>query len=161
MATIQSRNTPEFYTIRDSHQMVWVLKGNSLITVPSSSNVKPVVISSLPCKDTNVHVEGKGNLIYLGIMDTDLCLFCAEIEDQPTLQLKEKKIMDLYREDEAQVPFLFLHSTEGSTSTFQSAAYPSWFIATSSEVGQPVILTEERGKTYNTNFFFSSGTRVQ
>ncbi|XP_037006028.2 interleukin-36 beta-like [Artibeus jamaicensis] len=156
MATIESQGTPGFYSVRDSHQMVWVLKGNSLIAVPSSSNVKPVVISSLPCKDTNVHVEGKGSLIYLGIMDMDLCLFCTEIEGQPTLQLKEKKIMDLYSENEAQVPFLFLHSIEGSTSTFQSVAYPSWFIATSSEAGQPVILTEERGKTYNTNFFFSS-----
>lgn len=59
-------------------------------------------------------------------------------------------------ENKAQVPFLFLHSVEGSTSTFQSVAYPSWFIATSSEAEQPVILTKERGKTYNTDFFFSS-----
>ncbi|KAM5318241.1 interleukin-36 beta-like isoform 2-T2 [Glossophaga mutica] len=154
----QSQTTPGFHSIRDSHQMVWVLKGNSLIAVPSSSNVKPVILSSLPCKDTNVHVEGKGSLIYLGIRNTDRCLFCAEIEGQPTLQLKEKNIMDLYSENEAQVPFLFLHSIEGSTSAFQSVAYPRWFIATSSEAGQPVILTKERGKTYNTNFYFSSET---
>ncbi|KAF6103743.1 interleukin 36 beta [Phyllostomus discolor] len=161
MSTPQSQATPGLYSIRDSQQMVWVLEGSSLIAVPSSSNVKPVVISSLPCTDANVPVEGKGSLIYLGIMDIDLCLFCAEIEGQPTLQLKDKKIMDLYRENEAQLPFLFLHSIEGSTSTFQSVAYPSWFIATSSEAGQPVILTKERGKTYNTNFFFSSWTGFQ
>ena len=69
--------------------------------------------------------------------------------------------MDLYRENEAQVPFLFLRSIEVSTSTFQSFAYPNWFIATSSEAGQPVILTKERGKTYNTNFFFSAETGFQ
>ncbi|XP_054431553.1 interleukin-36 beta [Pteronotus mesoamericanus] len=155
MQTPQRQGSPGYHGIRDSFQMVWVLKGNSLIAVPSSSNVKPVSISSLPCTDTNIHVEGKGSLIYLGIKDVDLCLLCAEIEGQPTLQLKEKRIMDLYLENEAQVPFLFLRSIEGSTSTFQSVAYPGWFIATSSEAGQPVILTKERGKTYNTNFFFS------
>lgn len=63
--------------------------------------------------------------------------------------------MALYREKSAQEPFLFLRSVEGSTSSFQSFAYPGWFIATSSEVGQPVTLTQERGKTYNTNFYFA------
>lgn len=63
--------------------------------------------------------------------------------------------MDLYNERTAQKPFLFLHGREGSTSTFESVAYPGWFIGTSSEAGQPVILTRERGTTYNTNFYFT------
>lgn len=63
--------------------------------------------------------------------------------------------MDLYKERSAQKPFLFLHGHEGSTSTFESVAYPGWFIGTSSEAGQPVILTRERGTTYNTNFYFT------
>lgn len=69
--------------------------------------------------------------------------------------------MDLYMATEAELPFLFLHSIEDFTSTFQSVAYPKWFIGTSSEEGQPVILTKERGTTYNTNFFFSSCTGFQ
>lgn len=64
--------------------------------------------------------------------------------------------MKLYEEMEAKKSFLFLHGTEGSTSTFQSIACLGWFIATSSQAGQPVTLTKDRGKTYNTNFYFSS-----
>lgn len=62
--------------------------------------------------------------------------------------------MNLYKSDKAQEPFLFLRNIEGSTSSFQSFTYPGWFIATASEEGQPVTLTNERGKTYNTNFYF-------
>ncbi|KAF6268466.1 interleukin 36 beta [Rhinolophus ferrumequinum] len=155
MDTPQKVEIPESHRIRDSLQMVWVLKGNTLFSVPFSSNVEPVTICSVPCTDTESHDEQKGSLIYLGLKGVDLCLFCAEIQGHPTLQLKEKKIMDLHEEKSAQKPFLFLRGIEGSTSTFQSVAYPGWFIATSSTVGQPVILTNERGKTYNTNFYFS------
>lgn len=61
--------------------------------------------------------------------------------------------MDMYREKKAQKPFLFFHSREGSTSVFQSVSYPDWFIGTSKMVGHPVILTKERGKNHNTNFY--------
>lgn len=61
--------------------------------------------------------------------------------------------MDMSNEKKAQKPFLFFHSREGSTSTFQSVSYPDWFIATSKMAGQPVILTKERGKNYTTNFY--------
>lgn len=61
--------------------------------------------------------------------------------------------MDMSKEKKAQKPFLFFHSREGSTSTFQSVSYPDWFIATSTMAGQPVILTKERGKNYTTNFY--------
>ncbi|KAM7078262.1 interleukin-36 beta-like isoform 1-T2 [Molossus nigricans] len=155
MSTISAQESPGLHSVRDSLQMVWVLKGKSLIAVPSSSNVKPVTICSAPCTDAKYHNDEKGNLIYLGIKDVDLCLFCAKIDGQPTLQLEEKQIMALYKEKNAQEPFLFLRSLEGSTSSFQSFAYPGWFIATSSEVGQPVTLTQERGTTFNTNFYFT------
>lgn len=64
--------------------------------------------------------------------------------------------MKLYKEKEAKKSFLFLCSIEGSTSTFQAVAYLGWFIATSSQAGQPVTITKDRGKTYNTNFYFNS-----
>lgn len=155
MATITAQESPGFHSVRDSQQMVWVLKGMSLIAVPSSSNVEPVTICSVPCTDTKYRHDEKGSLIYLGIKDVDLCLFCANIDDQPTLQLKEKQIMALYREKNVQEPFLFLRHVEGSTSSFESFAFPGWFIATSSEVEQPVTLTQDRGKTYNTDFYFT------
>uniref|UniRef100_A0A8C9PIS2 Interleukin-1 n=1 Tax=Spermophilus dauricus TaxID=99837 RepID=A0A8C9PIS2_SPEDA len=135
------QDMPIFYTIRDSQQMVWVLSGDVLIAAPSSNNV-----------DTALHDEEKGNLVFLGIKGKDLSFCCAEVEGQPTLQLKEVSIMELYRENKARTPFLFFHSLEGSTSAFQSASHPGWFIATSSTAKQPVTLTQERGLA-NTNFY--------
>ncbi|KAM8786264.1 interleukin-36 beta-like [Rhynchonycteris naso] len=154
MGNPQRQGRPGSYSIRDSQQMVWVLKENSLFAVPSSCNVQPVTIHTMPCTDTEFIDGGEGNLIYMGVKGMDLCLFCRENEGHPTLQLEEKNIMDLYQEETAQKPFLFLHCTEGSTSSFQSVAFPGWFIANSSEGDKPVILTQERGKTYTTNFYF-------
>lgn len=48
----------------------------------------PVTICSVPCTDTESHDEQKGSLIYLGLKGVNLCLFCAEIQGHPTLQLK-------------------------------------------------------------------------
>ncbi|XP_016057249.1 PREDICTED: interleukin-36 beta-like [Miniopterus natalensis] len=155
MATTQKVQEPVCHSIRDSQQMVWSLNENlSLIAVYSTNSVTPVTICSVPCTDPKVHDEKKGIPIYMGIKGKDLCLFCAEAGGKPTLQLKETNVMDLYKSDKAQEPFLFLRNIEGSTSSFQSFTYPGWFIATASEEGQPVTLTNERGKTYNTNFYF-------
>ncbi|XP_036167543.1 uncharacterized protein LOC118657542 isoform X3 [Myotis myotis] len=94
-------------------------------------------IFSVPCTDPDISNE-KGSPIYLGVKE-DLCLFCAEIEGRPTLQLKKESIMKLYKEKKAQKSFLFLRGIEGSTSTFQSVACLGWFIATSSQVPHLVI----------------------
>ncbi|KAM8932160.1 interleukin-36 beta-like [Lycaon pictus] len=153
MATPQRVEFPRIFGVYDSLQMVWVLKENSLIATPFSRNVKPVHLDLTTCTDKEFHDAGKGNPVYLGIKGHHLCLFCAEIQGQPSLQLKEKKIMDMYREKKAQKPFLFFHSREGSTSVFQSVSYPDWFIGTSKMEGHPVILTKERGKNHNTNFY--------
>uniref|UniRef100_A0A286XCZ6 Interleukin-1 n=2 Tax=Cavia porcellus TaxID=10141 RepID=A0A286XCZ6_CAVPO len=135
--------------------MVWVLSGNVLIAAPSSNDIKPVTLALVPCRQTELSNKAEGNLVYLGIKDKNLSLF-VETEEKPTLQLKEIKIMDLYWEDTLQKPFLFFHCKEGSTSAFQSVAYPGWFIATSSVPYQPVFLTQERGLTNDTNFYLDS-----
>ncbi|XP_077657355.1 interleukin-36 beta-like [Urocitellus parryii] len=152
MFTPELQDMPVFYTIRDSQQMVWVLSGDVLIAAPSSNNVQPVTLTLIACRDTALQDEEKGNLVFLGIKGKDLSFCCAEVEGQPTLQLKEVSIMELYRENKARTPFLFFHSLEGSTSAFQLASHPGWFIATSSTAKQPVTLTQERGLA-NTNFY--------
>ncbi|XP_047601786.1 interleukin-36 beta-like [Lutra lutra] len=161
MATPQAVEFPRIFGVHDSQQMVWILRENSLIATPFSSNVKPVSLDLITCTDKEFHDAGKGNPVYLGIKGNHLCFFCAEIQGQPTLQLKEKKIMDMSKEKKAQKPFLFFHSREGSTSTFQSVSYPDWFIATSKMAGQPVILTKERGKNYTTNFYLEPEDYIQ
>ncbi|ELW51477.1 Interleukin-36 beta [Tupaia chinensis] len=136
--------------------MVWVLNGLSLTAAPLTNSVKPVALDIIDCTDEEFRDEKKGNLVYLAIKDKNICLFCADVQGKPTLQLKEKNIMDLYRQNKAEKPFLFFRNKEGSTSVFQSVAYPGWFIATSSTPKEPVILTQERGTNKKTNFYLDS-----
>ncbi|XP_076793601.1 interleukin-36 beta-like [Arvicanthis niloticus] len=144
---------PRTYRVYDSQQMVWVLTGNTLTAVPASNNVEPVILSLIACRDTEFQDEEKGNLVFLGIENRSLCLFCAEIEGKPTLQLKDVDIMNLYNDEKAQKAFLFYHGTDGSTSVFQSVFYPGWFIATSPTKRHKIILTQQRGEVNNTNFY--------
>ncbi|EDL08160.1 interleukin-36 beta [Mus musculus] len=151
-----SSQSPRNYRVHDSQQMVWVLTGNTLTAVPASNNVKPVILSLIACRDTEFQDVKKGNLVFLGIKNRNLCFCCVEMEGKPTLQLKEVDIMNLYKERKAQKAFLFYHGIEGSTSVFQSVLYPGWFIATSSIERQTIILTHQRGKLVNTNFYIES-----
>ena len=59
--------------------------------------------------------------------------------------------MDLYNQAKPVKPFLFYHEMTGRTSTFESVAFPGWFIA-SSETNQPIFLISELGNVYNTAF---------
>ncbi|XP_076991182.1 interleukin-36 beta-like isoform X2 [Tamandua tetradactyla] len=133
--------------------MAWVLKGSSLVTAPLSANVQPVSLGIVSCRHTELQDKGKGNLVYLGIQGTRLSLCCAEIQGKPALQIKENEIMDLYNQNTAQKPFLFFHHEEGPSSSFESVSYPGWFIATASKEGHPIVLTQERGKADNTDFY--------
>ncbi|KAB0389388.1 hypothetical protein E2I00_011846, partial [Balaenoptera physalus] len=144
-------------TISDSQQVVWVLKGNRLIAVPFGSNVEPVTLSLIACTDTDFYSTGKGTPYYLGIKEQNL----LEIQGQPTLQLKEENIMNLYGDVKGQEPFLFFRNKEGSTFVFQSVSCPGWFIATSSMGEQPVTLTKERGKTESTDFYLEDENEIQ
>lgn len=54
--------------------------------MPVPISLFPATVFSVPCTDPDISNE-KGSPIYLGVKE-DLCLFCAEIEGRPTLQLK-------------------------------------------------------------------------
>ncbi|XP_074054374.1 interleukin-36 alpha-like isoform X3 [Macrotis lagotis] len=64
-----------------------------------------------------------------------------------------KNIMDLYRSDMTQKPFVFYSQKTGNTFTLESAAYPGWFISTSSKMGEPVKMTTDLGSKNNTDFY--------
>ncbi|XP_003514974.2 interleukin-36 gamma [Cricetulus griseus] len=153
---IGARNTPQSGEISDLDQQVWILRGQSLVTVPRSSNITPVTIAVLPCKYPESLEQDKGIPIYMGIQNPDKCMLCEEVDGQPTLQLKEENILDLYNHPEPKRPFLFYHTQTGRTSTFESVAFPGSFIA-SSKNGQPIFLTSEQGKYYNINFNLQIG----
>uniref|UniRef100_A0A8D2B2T2 Interleukin-1 n=1 Tax=Sciurus vulgaris TaxID=55149 RepID=A0A8D2B2T2_SCIVU len=142
---------PQTGEVSDLYQQVWILQGETLVIVPRSSNVTSVTVAIIPCKYPESLEQDRGVPIYLGIQDPDMCLFCEDVEGQPILRLKEQKILDLYHQAEPVRPFLFYRVQAGSTSTFESVAFPGWFIA-SSKRGQPLFLTSDLGKVYNTNF---------
>ncbi|XP_012370609.2 interleukin-36 beta-like [Octodon degus] len=152
-ASVLETERPRYYDIRDLRQMVWVLCGDVLITAPSSSNTEPVTLEVIACRCPELRDKERGNWVYLGIKNKNLSLRCTETEGKPTLQLEEIYIMELYWKKIPQESYLFVHSMEGSTSTFESLIYPDWFIATSSVPGEPVFLTQNRGFTSNTNFY--------
>uniref|UniRef100_A0A8C2UVU2 Interleukin-1 n=1 Tax=Chinchilla lanigera TaxID=34839 RepID=A0A8C2UVU2_CHILA len=144
-------NTPQLGKISDLDQQVWILRGQSLVTVPRSNSVVPVTVTVLACKYPETLEKDKGTPIYLGVQDPDMCLCCEDVEGQPTLLLKEEKILDLYHQPEPVKPFLFYRYHSGTTSTFESVAFPGWFIA-SSKKDEPIFLTADRGQSYNINF---------
>lgn len=65
--------------------------------------------------------------------------------------------MNLYNQPKGEKCFLFYLNYESSTIVFQSVSYPGWFIATSSEAGQPITLTKERGTAKSTNYYLEDG----
>ncbi|XP_063472701.1 interleukin-36 gamma [Symphalangus syndactylus] len=150
-AVYQSMYKPITGTINDLNQQVWTLQGQILVAVPRSDSVTPVTVTVITCKYPEALEQGRGDPIYLGIQNPEMCLYCEKVGGQPTLQLKEQKIMDLYGQPEPVKPFLFYRVKTGRTSTLESVAFPDWFIA-SSKRDQPIILTSELGKSYNTAF---------
>ncbi|XP_055256931.1 interleukin-36 gamma-like [Moschus berezovskii] len=142
---------PRPVVVSDLSQQVWLLQGQTLVAVPRSNNVGPVTVTIMPCKYPESLEKDKGVPIYLGIEQPEMCLYCDDIGGQPKLHLKNQKIMDLYNQAKPVKPFLFYHEMIGRTSTFESVAFPGWFIA-SSETNQPIFLTSELGNMYNTAF---------
>nr|XP_004414278.2 PREDICTED: interleukin-36 gamma [Odobenus rosmarus divergens] len=151
MSSPYSLNKPHTGEVSDLNQQVWILQGQTIVTVPRSNSVTPVTVTVVPCKYPELLEQGRGVPIYLGIENPDMCLSCENIEGLPTLQLKEEEILDLYNEVKPMEPFLFYHSKNGRTSTFESLAFPGWFIA-SSDRGHPIFLTSHQRGVYNVNF---------
>ncbi|XP_068943591.1 interleukin-36 alpha-like [Petaurus breviceps papuanus] len=137
--------------IQDIYQKVLVLQGKTLRAVPEDGNVTPISLKTTPCQDESLE-KGKGNAIYLGIEGQKLCLCCAESGGQPILKLEERGIMELYHNQKAEKPFVFYQNAASNTSTFESAAYPGWFISSSVKKQKPITLTKDVGKD-NINFY--------
>ncbi|XP_019300385.2 interleukin-36 gamma isoform X1 [Panthera pardus] len=147
-------NKPQTGEVSDLNQQVWILQDQTIVTVPRTDSVTPVTVTVVPCKYPEYLEQGRGIPIYMGIENPEMCLSCEDIGGQPTLQLKEEEILDLYNEVTPVEPFLFYHSKDGRTSTFESVAFPGWFIA-SSEIRHPLFLTSDLGGKNNVNFNLS------
>ncbi|XP_076989805.1 interleukin-36 gamma-like [Tamandua tetradactyla] len=144
---------PDTGRVSDRSQQVWTVQGLTLVAVPRSDNTAPARVVVLPCRYPEALEQGRGVPIYLGIENPEMCLACEDTGGQRTLQLKEQKILDLYNRTEPVKPFLFYHLRPGQASTFESVAFPGWFIASSGR-GQPLRLTAQQGGPNNTAFEF-------
>ncbi|XP_042526858.1 interleukin-36 gamma-like [Dipodomys spectabilis] len=137
--------------VSDLDHQVWILQGENLVVAPRSKDVNSVIVTVIPCKYPESLEKNKGTPIYLGIKNPAMCLCCESAGRQPTLKLKKGNISNLYNQPEPVKPYLFFHSMVGRTSTFESVAFPGWFIA-SSKKDQPIFLTSDLGKQHNINF---------
>ncbi|XP_061066886.1 interleukin-36 gamma [Eubalaena glacialis] len=142
---------PRVGEVFDLNQQVWFLQGQTLVAVPRSNGVTPVIVTVAPCKNPGSLEKDKGIPFYLGIQNPEMWLHCEDVGGQPKLQLKDRQILDLYNQAKPMKPLLFYHGQTGITSTFESVAFPSWFIA-SSKRGQPIFLTSDLGRMYSTAF---------
>ncbi|KAG8509708.1 Interleukin-36 alpha, partial [Galemys pyrenaicus] len=139
---------PTWVNTQDTSHQVCVLQGKTLIllAVPRKRHVIPATIGLIPCKYQETFETDKGNPIYPGLKELGLCLLCTALKGQPSLQLQEESMVDLYQQTQPQRAFLFYLSQNGSTSSFESVAFPGWFIAICAGGGSPPISTQELGK---------------
>nr|XP_012598230.1 interleukin-36 gamma-like [Microcebus murinus] len=151
LASAESAEMPKTGKVIDLNQQVWALQDQTLVAAPQSDRMAPVIVTVIVCKYPEALEQGKGDPIYLGIKNPEMCLFCKDVGGQPTLQLKEEKIMELYKQDKPVKPFLFYRAKTGRISTLESVAFPGWFVA-SSQGGQPIFLTSDLGTLHNTDF---------
>ncbi|XP_038609434.1 interleukin-37-like [Tachyglossus aculeatus] len=131
------------------------LVDKTLIAAHRTDNTEPTVFWILPVQGSESGASG--NSIYLGIEGGDRCLCCTGSGGQPTLEVKDKNIMDLYHNGDKSNRFTFYIKPTGTgTVSFQSAAHLGWFICTSPYPEEPVTLTNRLGETQITDFLFQN-----
>ncbi|KAF6103744.1 interleukin 36 receptor antagonist [Phyllostomus discolor] len=95
--------------------------------------------------------------VILGVQGGSQCLSCGTGQE-PTLKLEPVDIMELYFSHKESKSFTFYRQDTGLTSSFESAAFPGWFLCTVPEADQPLRLTqlqgEDSGDNHITDFYF-------
>ncbi|XP_049640406.1 interleukin-36 receptor antagonist protein [Suncus etruscus] len=99
--------------------------------------IKGEKISVVP----NRWLDAKLSPVILGVQGGSQCLSCGT-ELEPTLKLEPVNIMELYRGSKESKNFTFYRRDTGLTSSFESAAFPGWFLCTMIESDQPLRLTQ-------------------
>ncbi|XP_007957698.2 LOW QUALITY PROTEIN: interleukin-1 receptor antagonist protein [Orycteropus afer afer] len=142
-------NQMETFKIWDVNQKLFYLSNKQLVAgYLQAPNAK--LEEKIKVKYTESHDD-----MFLGIHKKQLWLACVKSGDKVTLQLEEVNITDLGRNKEKAKRFTFHRSHNGTTSSFESAANPGWFLCTESEGDGPVSLTNKpRDVTKVTQFYF-------
>ncbi|XP_061448704.1 interleukin-36 receptor antagonist protein-like isoform X2 [Rhineura floridana] len=146
--------TPWLYRIWDINQKFLFLMNNMLVAAPRNPSNSEHLLSVTP----NRGIEQKDEKIYpifMGNEDGTHTLSCVESGGgQPQLKLVEKRIMDLYEKTQELKSFTFFCKGGSSkeTGSFESAAFPGWFMSASPEPNKPIGLSRQGG-TEITQFY--------
>lgn len=82
-----------------------------------------------------------GRALWIAIVTAPVTL-CSCLSLTLSLCLQPVNIMELYLDAKESKSFTFYRRDMGLTSSFESAAFPGWFLCTVPEADQPVRLTQ-------------------
>ncbi|XP_008114231.1 interleukin-1 family member 10 isoform X2 [Anolis carolinensis] len=149
---IQVEKEPRLYSIWDISQKFLFLVNNIIIANPRNSNAPELFMEVFP----NTALDPQMQPIFMAPNGRKYSLSCMKSgAGQPQLQLTEADIKTLYQKNQKALSFTFYSKTDGSpgTCSFESAAFPGWFLSTSSQANKPMGLSR-RGGAQNTLFYF-------
>ncbi|KAF0876581.1 I36RA protein, partial [Crocuta crocuta] len=127
------------FRMKDAELKVLYLHDNQLLAGgPHAGNViKGEEISVVP----NRSLDARLSPVILGVQGGSQCLSCGTGQE-PALKLEPVNIMELYLGTKESKSFTFYRRDTGLTSSFESAAYPGWFLCTMPAADQPLRLTQ-------------------
>ncbi|XP_041087791.1 interleukin-1 beta-like [Polyodon spathula] len=151
---LSRRRSDEPHSICDTEKKSWVL--NEL-------NGLPAELTAMVLQGPNISQQvtlrlstyipqpqpGLGQPVVLGIGSNNLFLSCNGPDSLPALELEmvqDRDGLKTIRMGSATARFLFYKRDSGSTSSFESARFPGWFISTSRNV-ERVRVTMCNGRT--------------
>ncbi|XP_004452065.1 interleukin-1 receptor antagonist protein isoform X2 [Dasypus novemcinctus] len=138
----------QVFRIWDVNQKTFYLRNNQLVAgyLQGANTRLEEKVDVLPVES---------HAVILGIHGGQLCLACVKSGDKVKLQLQAVNITDVAKSKEQAKRFAFIRSSSGSTTRFESAACPGWFLCTASEADQPVSLTNRPAEPVTiTRFYF-------
>nr|XP_060511143.1 interleukin-36 receptor antagonist protein [Panthera onca] len=127
------------FRMKDAELKVLYLHDNQLLAgrLHAGNFIQGEEISVVP----NRSLDAKLSPVILGVQGGSQCLSCGTGQE-PTLKLEPVNIMELYLGAKESKSFTFYRRDTGLTSSFESAAYPGWFLCTVPEADQPLRLTQ-------------------
>ncbi|XP_040352712.1 interleukin-36 receptor antagonist protein [Herpailurus yagouaroundi] len=125
------------FRMKDAELKVLYLHDNQLLAgrLHAGNIIQGEEISVVP----NRSLDAKLSPVILGVQGGSQCLSCGTGQE-PTLKLEPVNIMELYLGAKESKSFTFYRRDTGLTSSFESAAYPGWFLCTVPEADQPLRL---------------------
>ncbi|XP_060124437.1 interleukin-36 alpha-like isoform X1 [Zootoca vivipara] len=141
---IQRLPDPWYFKIWDINQKYLFLVGDRLLSAPRNSNSPAGLIAVVPNEAIGKKDE-RTSAIFMGNENGQRTLSCEEVGGQPQLKLMGEKIMDLYNKNQEFKNFSFLCKTASGkeTGSFESVAFPGWFLSSSPEPNKPIGLSQQ------------------